>query len=67
MPEVDPAVPPVTQPGDLWQLGRHRLLCADAHKVEILERLMGGLLAEMVFRTRPTTSPSTGMFQGSGP
>ena len=67
LPDVDLAVPPVTQPGDLWQLGRHRLLCADATKPESFERLMGGELAEMVLQTRPTTCPSTGMFQDSGP
>jgi ParB-like chromosome segregation protein Spo0J len=31
-PDDAPAVPehPVTQPGDLWLLGRHRLLCGDS-------------------------------------
>jgi ParB-like chromosome segregation protein Spo0J len=32
--EDDQALPPVTQPGDLWALGRHRLLCADALEAE---------------------------------
>jgi ParB-like chromosome segregation protein Spo0J len=30
LPEMDLGVAPVTQPGDLWQLGSHRLLCGDA-------------------------------------
>lgn len=40
VPEV-PAVP-VSQPGDLWILGRHRLLCGDATSKDAVERLMDG-------------------------
>lgn len=30
LPELDRRAPPVSQPGDVWQLGRHRLLCGSA-------------------------------------
>jgi site-specific DNA-methyltransferase (adenine-specific) len=38
----EPPEEPKTKMGDLYQLGRHRLLCGDATKVEDLERLLGG-------------------------
>lgn len=37
----------ITQPGDLWQLGAHRLLCGDSTKREDVERLMQGELANL--------------------
>ena len=37
----------ITQPGDLWQLGAHRLLCGDSTKREDVERLMQGELADL--------------------
>src|SRR5665647_2457771 len=33
---------PRTKPGDLWQLGDHRLLCGDATKAEDVARLLDG-------------------------
>lgn len=44
-----PEVPedPITQPGDLWILGDHRLLCGDSTKPQHLERLMDGELANV--------------------
>ena len=33
---------PVTQPGDLWVLGEHRLLCGDSSKPEDVDRLLDG-------------------------
>jgi len=32
----------ITQPGDLWILGKHRLHCADSGKAEDVDRLLGG-------------------------
>ncbi len=37
-----PPEEPVTQPGDLWLLGDHRLLCGDATSAEDVERLLDG-------------------------
>ena len=39
----------VTQPGDLWVLGDHRLLCGDATVLADVERVLGGQLADMTF------------------
>jgi hypothetical protein len=54
--EVDPTLLtsyPVTKPGDLWQLGNHRLLCGDARDPNALERLMNGCKADMSFLDPP--------------
>jgi DNA modification methylase len=37
----EPPDDPVTQPGDLWLLGDHRLLCGDSGKPEDIDRLLG--------------------------
>jgi DNA modification methylase len=48
LPEADPdnvSEPPdetKTKPGDLWQLGRHRLSCASAAEAEAVDRLLQG-------------------------
>ena len=33
---------PITKPGDIWQLGRHRLMCGDATVMSDVEKLMDG-------------------------
>ena len=48
----DPTDDPITQHGDLWLLGPHRLLCGDAANVEDVSRLMQGKRA-MVLNTDP--------------
>ena len=54
-PDECPETPqtPVTVPGDLWLLGRHRLLCGDSTSVNAVERLMDGEKADMVFTDPP--------------
>src|SRR5262249_35328421 len=37
-----------TQPGDLWTLGHHRLLCADSSKPEAVDRLLAGAQVHLV-------------------
>ena len=39
--------------GDLWQLGNHRLYCGDSTEAESLERLMGGVQADMLLTDPP--------------
>lgn len=41
-PVPEPPDDPVTKPGDLWQLGRHRLLCGDSGSEKDLDRLLDG-------------------------
>lgn len=36
-----------TQPGDLWLLGEHRLLCGDSSKAEDVDRLLDGATAQL--------------------
>ena len=43
----------ITRPGDLWVLGRHRLLCGDALDLAAVEKLMDGEKADMVFTDPP--------------
>jgi DNA modification methylase len=38
----EPPDDPITRPGDLWNLGNHRLLCGDAGKAEDVDRLQDG-------------------------
>ena len=74
-PKADPAdaVPDtangdavVTRLGDLWELGRHRLICADAREPEAHRRPMDGDLARMVFSDPPCNVPVSGHVCGLG-
>lgn len=44
---------PITKPGDIWQLGRHRLMCGDATVLVDVEKLMDGKRASMIFTDPP--------------
>ena len=45
--------PPLTKPGDIWTLGRHRLVCGDSTKAETFELLMAGAKANLVITDPP--------------
>lgn len=51
VPEVGET--PVSRPGDVWQLGPHRLLCGDATLAESYEALLDGKAVDMVFTDPP--------------
>lgn len=50
-----PDVPdePETKLGDVWILGRHRLMCGDSTSIDAVEQLMDGQKADMVFTDPP--------------
>ena len=45
--------PTVTQPGDIWSLGRHRLICGDSTKADTFAQLMAGVKANLVITDPP--------------
>lgn len=45
--------PPITKPGDVWMLGRHRLICGDSTKAETFDTLMNGVKANLVITDPP--------------
>ncbi len=51
VPEVP--VTPISRPGDVWELGNHRLVCGDATDPASYEALMADAHAEMVFTDPP--------------
>lgn len=66
IPVPETGVSPVSRPGDLWALGRHRLLCGDARNPAHLESLMDGAKAELVFTDPPYNVPISGHVSGLG-
>ncbi len=65
--ERDAAGPPVTRVGDLWRLGAHAILCADAREPQSYARLMGASAPAWSSPTRPTTCRSTATSPASAP
>ena len=67
-PDAVPEVPanPVTVEGDVWVLGRHRLMCGDSTSIDAVERLMAGWKADMVFTDPPYGVSYTGGLQDKG-
>jgi DNA modification methylase len=66
VPDLDRAAHSVSRPGDLWQLGDHRLLCGDARDPSAYDRLMGGKRAQMVFTDPPYNVAIDGHVCGLG-
>lgn len=52
-PKVDEDSEPIAKLGDIWQLGRHRLMCGDSTDKAAVELLMDGKKADMVFTDPP--------------
>ena len=64
LPDLD--IPQRCRPGDLWQLGQHRLICGNSLDPLTIERLMDGEKATMVFTDPPYNVPIDGHVGNSG-
>jgi hypothetical protein len=64
--DVEPPADPVTIAGDLWELGRHRLLCGDATDPASYYALLKDELADLVFTDCPWNIPIAGFVSGLG-
>jgi len=51
--EAEKIVTPVSKLGDVYELGRHRLMCGDATDLEGVRKLTGGGTADMIFCDPP--------------
>ena len=64
VPEVDEKNI-ITKLGDIWQLGRHRLMCGDSTDEKTVAKLMNGEKADIAFSSPPynagTTATETAM------
>lgn len=56
----------VSRMGELWRLGRHRLLCGDTRSAADMDRLMGGERADLVFTDPPYNVAIDGNVCGLG-
>lgn len=63
-----PQVPgnPVSKLGDLWLLGKHRLLCSDATDEQSYKTVLDGELADVIFTDLPFNIPIDGFVSGLG-
>ena len=54
-PDAVPDVPevPVSVLGDVWLLGRHRLMCGDSTSIDAVDKLMAGQRADLCFTSPP--------------
>jgi len=53
LPSEEKDAPTVTRPGDLWQLGEHRIFCGNALNAESFDALLGEEIPSMVFTDPP--------------
>ncbi len=51
--EAELKAPPITRLGDVWTLGRHRLVCGDSTKADTFDLLMAGAKANLVITDPP--------------
>lgn len=52
-PEVEEVADPITKPGDLYQLGRHRLLCGDSTSLTDIATLTDGAQIDLLLTDPP--------------
>jgi DNA modification methylase len=66
VPEPDRKVPTVTQPGDVWTLDKHRIICGNSLHESTYRTLMGARRAAGAFTDPPFNVPIDGHATGNG-
>jgi hypothetical protein len=64
--DLTPAGPAITRLGDLWQLGKHRILCGNSLKDAAYTHLLNGRKADVVFVDPPYNVAIDGHVSGNG-
>lgn len=66
--DYDPEPPkePKSKRGDIYQLGRHRLMCGDSTDAQDVDTLMGGAKADLLLTDPPYGIDYGGMLKGKG-
>ncbi|MCW3848073.1 DNA methyltransferase [Sphingomonas sp. LB-2] len=66
VPAVERSGTPISQLGDIWDIGEHRLLCGNALDPGSYDRLLGKELADLVVTDPPYNVAISGHVCGSG-
>lgn len=66
VPDLETDKPAITQLGDIWELGHHRLICGDALQESTYQALMGNDKAHAVFTDPPYNVAVDGHVCGNG-
>lgn len=53
------------KPGDVWQLGKHRLMCGDSINLDDVKRLMGGAIIDLSFTSPPYNAGASEKLSGN--
>ena len=65
-PSVGDPASSVTRPRDVWQIGRHRLICGDSRDTDTFQRLLDDERADLIFTDPPYNVPIDGHVCGLG-
>ncbi|MEX2374060.1 MAG: DNA methyltransferase [Dehalococcoidia bacterium] len=66
LPIPEPDAPPVTQPGELWRLDKHYLLCGSSLEAASYQQVLGGEQAQLIVSDAPYNVPIAGHVSGLG-
>ena len=67
IPEVDEQNEPITKSGDIWQLGRHRLMCGDSTNKDTVRVLMANEKADLLLTDPPYNVNTTAKLKTKRP
>ena len=63
-PEVDESEPPKSKLGEVYQLGRHRVMCGDSTDADAVSELMDGVIPELMLTDPPYNQGLSGSEEG---